>query len=246
MPYHELLRDDLTFEQAEILQEKYRMIMKEQIEQGLDAIDLSEIKWIAGADISYLEINAKEWGVACAVLWNFEKNQMEEYKISKGLIRFPYKAGFLGFRECKLMTEAINLLNISPDVILCDGHGIIHPKRFGEAVQLGFVLDIPSCGIAKNSFVGYSEWKQLSRKRGNKLPVWTRNPKSDASTSLELLGYAICLADDTKPVFISTGYKTSLYEMLNLCLKTNFGHRQPEPLYLADRFSRYEIKKNIT
>ena len=243
--YHELLRDDLTLKEAAKLQEKFILLLKEQIEKGLEPIDYSNIKWITGVDISYVSVNDKEWGIACAVLWNLEKNQMEEYKTTKGLIRFPYEPGFLGFRESKLIAEAINSLSSKPDLIMCDGHGVVHPKRFGEAVQLGLALKIPSCGIAKNPFVGYSDWKSLLRKRGNKVPIWTRDPSIDEQSSLELLGYSICLLDDAKPVFVSTGYRTVLHDVINICLKISLGHRQPEPLFLADRFSRYEIKTKI-
>ncbi|MHA1148930.1 MAG: endonuclease V [Promethearchaeota archaeon] len=242
MEYHELLRDDLTLKEAAKLQEKYIIILKEQIEKGLEPKPASSIKRLAGVDISYIKINNKEWGIACAVLWNLEKNQMEEFKITKGLIRFPYEPGFLGFRESRLISEAINCLSSTPDLIMCDGHGVVHPKRFGEAVQLGFALGIPSCGIAKNPFAGYSDWKSLLRKRGNKVPIWTRDPTSEEQTDLELLGYSMCLLDGAKPVFISTGYRTVLHDVLNICLKTSFGHRQPEPLFLADRFSRHEAK----
>lgn len=125
---------------------------------------------------------------------------------------------------------------------MCDGHGKIHPKRFGEAVHIGYALDIPSIGIAKNPFIGYSEWHKIDKNKGNRTPIWARDPETMTEKQQnELLGHAVCLNDGSKPVFISEGYKTNLDVALKVCLDTTIGHRQPEPLYLADNLSRKEI-----
>ena len=63
--------------------------------------------------------------------------------------------------------------------------------------------------------------------------------------SNELLGYMVCLDDGSKPVFISEGYKTNLDIALKVCFRATIGHRQPEPLYLADYFSRKEVNNYI-
>jgi len=243
MKYSDLLRDELSLKEAEDLQLKYVNFLKDHEPDLLTEEEEKEITWIAGVDVSYFELNGKEWGVACAILWNFAKNQLEEYKTALSLIRFPYQAGFLGFRECKVLAEAIEKLSRRPEVILCDGHGVIHPRRFGEAVQLGVALDIPSCGVAKNPFVGYSDWQTLSRKKGNKVPIWSERPDPENPQKADLLGYAVSLNDEMKPVFTSPGYRTTPKLAVNLALKTTFSHRQPEPLFLSDKFSRHEVKK---
>ena len=204
-------------------------------------LTLADIKLVVGVDISYFIHNNKEFGVSCAVLWNLSTNKMEYGTFAKDKIKFPYKPGFLGFRECKLLAKAIYKLPRRPDVIMCDGHGIIHPRRFGEAVQLGMAIDIPSIGIAKNPFIGYSDWTTMKRKRGNKIPIWAYDPNLITDSKQELLGYAICLNNNLKPVFISPGYKTTLNLTTEIVLKTTKEHRQPEPLFLADFLSRREI-----
>jgi len=171
---------------------------------------------------------------------------MEHHSFSKSAIKFPYISGFLGFRECSILVKAIEILPEIPDVIMCDGHGIIHPRRFGEAVQLGFALNIPSFGVAKNPFIGYSEWKSLERKLGKKTPIWAFNPKKTNTHSPELLGYAVCLNNAMKPIFISSGYNINLEVAIKIALKTTKKHQQPEPLYLADRLSRKEISRFIS
>ena len=238
---HELLQTNLSLDEAERLQEKYSQKLKDQEHKILNLLDIKEINWVVGVDVSYYNESHEEWGVACAVLWNLHFNKMEYHSFAKGIIKFPYKPGFLGFRECNLFVKAIEKLPETPDIIMCDGHGIIHPRRFGEAVQLGLILNIPTFGVAKNPFMGFSEWKTLERKKENKKPIWAEDQQNSMVTNQELLGYAVCLNNDMKPVFISVGYKTTLDIAVEIALRTTKDHKQPEPLFLADYLSR---KKN--
>ena len=154
----------------------------------------------------------------------------------KDQVKFPYIPGYLGFREVPLMVKSLQKLTLEPDIIMCDGHGIIHPRRFGEATHLGFSLNIPTFGVAKNPFVGDSNWQTIERKKGKRVPILENN---------ELLGYAICLNDDLKPVFVSIGYKIDIDLSVKMALFLTKNHRQPEPLYLADKLSRKERLEEI-
>jgi deoxyribonuclease V len=237
----ELLNDNYTPEEAESLQVRYRKRSEKEAIKKLTLKDVNEIKYIVGVDVSYFTKNEKELGIACAVLWDIKKNELIESTYAKNKIRFPYIPGLLGFRECRLMAHAILKLPKKYDLIMTDGHGIIHPRRFGEAVQLGVALDIPTIGVAKNPFIGYSKWKSLQRIKGNKSPIWNDNPILLNSSEQELLGYAICLKDHSKPVFVSEGYKVDIKLAINLALEVTIKHRLPEPLFLADKFSRRKI-----
>ena len=239
----ELLEDDYSFEQAKAIQLKYQKLMNKSSKvKNFTKID--QIKTIVGVDISYFNKENYEYGIACAVIWNLKQNKKEKHFFTKDRIKFPYEPGFLGFRECKLLGKTISNLPIRPDLIMCDGHGKAHPRRLGEATQLGLALSIPSIGIAKKPFIGYSDWQKIERNKGNKTPIWELDPKrASISQSNELLGYAICLNKGLKPVFISVGYKIILDVALEVSLKTIKEHRQPEPLYLADFFSRKERNK---
>ena len=238
---HELLQTNLSLDEAESLQEKYSQKLKIQ-EYNIQKIsDVKGIKWVVGVDVSYYKESHEEGGVACAVLWNLLLNKMDSHSFAKGIITFPYKPGFLGFRECNLLTKAIENLPETPEIIMCDGHGIIHPKRFGEAVQLGLILNIPTFGVAKNPFIGFSEWKTLLRKKGNKKTIWADDPQNSIVVYNERLGYAVCLNDGMKPMFVSGGYKTTLDVAVKISLRTAKNHKQPEPLFLADYLSRKEL-----
>ncbi len=238
---HELLQTNLSLDEAEHLQEKYHQKLKIQESKIIKILDIKKISWIVGVDVSYYNENLKEWGIAAAVLWNLNSNRMEHHSFAKEIITFPYKPGFLGFRECSLMVKAIKKIPETPDIIMCDGHGIIHPKRFGEAVQLGLILNIPTFGVAKNPFIGFSEWKALERTQGNKTPIWADDPQNSMVVNNALLGYAVCLNDGMKPMFISVGYKTTLDVAVEIALRTTKDHKQPEPLFFADYLSRKEF-----
>jgi deoxyribonuclease V len=104
---HELLKTGLSLEEAESIQEKYSQNLKNQEQEIAKITNIKEIKWVVGVDVSYFNEKNEEWGVACAVLWNLHFNKMEHHSFAKGIITFPYKPGFLGFRECNLLAQAI-------------------------------------------------------------------------------------------------------------------------------------------
>ena len=241
----ELLKDTYSMQEAKQLQLKYqRIIDKDKVDFLINKVE--DVKTVVGVDISYYRKEKLEFGVACAVLWNVEEELIEKKAFFHDIVKFPYKPGFLGFRECRLLAKVISKLSSIPDLIMCDGHGIIHPRNFGEAVQLGFALNIPCIGIAKNPYIGYSNWKKMERNRGNKTPIIAKKERSQKEDPRDLLGYAVCLNDKSKPIFISVGYKITLDTALDICLATSQNHRQPEPLYLADHISRGEVSKFLS
>ena len=229
----ELLKRINNTKKAEKIQEKYRKIIETSNLNAKDLPSWDSINYIAAIDISYFNREKVEYGVACAVLWDLKLNKIAQHAVLHDIIDFPYIPGFLGFREVPLMVKTMQKITIKPDVIICDGHGIIHPRRFGEATHIGYALNIPSIGIAKNPFVGKSNWKCLKRRKGEKISI-THNEDD--------LGYSVCLADNQKPVFISIGYKIEIDLAIKIALYLTKEHKQPEPLYLADKISRENIK----
>ncbi|MHA2394048.1 MAG: endonuclease V [Promethearchaeota archaeon] len=229
---NELLQDNYSIEQAENLQIKYQKMIINSLQENL-VRSIPSIETVVGVDVAYFTRGNVEFGIATAVLWNLVQEKVEFDCFSKGSVNFPYKAGFLGFRECRLLAKAILKLPYKPDLIMCDGHGKIHPRRFGEAVQLGLALGIPSIGIAKNPYIGQYKVKKFEKLQGNKIPIWEKN---------ELLGYKVCLNDGSKPVYISEGFNITIDTAIEICLATVKRHRLPEPLYLADHLSKKHVR----
>src|SRR5512139_2492106 len=54
----------------------------------------------------------------------------------------------------EVLEKALTRLSITPDLLVCDGHGLAHPRRFGLACHLGVLTGLPSMGVAKNHLVG--------------------------------------------------------------------------------------------
>jgi deoxyribonuclease V len=230
----ELLKLPETKESAEEIQSRWCdfLFSSDFIEPQIN--DLSQIQTIVGVDISYFTKDGKEYGVACAVLWDYVFEKELDHIFFTQEILFPYIPGFLGFREVPLLYQVINNLFRKPDAIMCDGQGYAHPRRFGEAVHLGVLCEIPSIGIAKSHFIGDVYWKNMKKIKGNQLPMMDHN---------EVIGYAIVLADKQKPAFLSRGFGISLNYASELALKTTSNHQQPDPLFLADFYSRQELNK---
>ncbi|MBD3212148.1 MAG: hypothetical protein GF311_06005 [Candidatus Lokiarchaeota archaeon] len=244
MSAHELLKSEYSFAEARQLQIEYRSKIQEEQKDPDFFINEMDIRYLIGVDISYFRKDNQDYGVACGVLWNYKENVLIDKYFAQSIIKFPYKAGFLGFRENSLIAKAIKNSEVTPDLLMCDGHGIIHPRRFGEATHLGVALNIPSMGVAKNPFIGFCDSKDLKRIKGNKIPIWMRDPRETPSELNEKLGYAVALSDKRKPVYLSSGYRIRLDIALEIALKTSSDHRQPDPLFIADQCSREEIKKN--
>ncbi len=86
---NDLLRNNYTFEQAELIQIKYQHLIKSsRIKENF--IDNKSLKIIAGTDISYYCENDIEYGVACAVNWNLENESIEESSFKNDIMKFPY------------------------------------------------------------------------------------------------------------------------------------------------------------
>src|SRR6056297_2706152 len=245
---HELLTPT-NFEEAERIQEKWaKKFQKKNLYSCLSTNNVNaerdNVRFIAGVDVSYPKNPDPDYGLECCVLWDKEKKEMIEHKTFRGDISFPYRPGFLGFREVPLMKEALERLENSFDLVITDGHGIIHPKHFGEAVHLGLILGKPTYGSAKAPFYGNipENWKQIPREKGNYTEIYPE--KGGILDQTTTIGYAIVARKSSKPIFISPGYKTNLSLIKKITLEITLDHRNPEPVFLADHISRKILRSN--
>jgi deoxyribonuclease V len=135
---------------------------------------------------------------------------------------FPYIPGLLSFREIPAVLTAMKLLLIRPDLLLCDGQGIAHPRRLGIAAHLGMLLDIPSIGVAKSRLIGTHD--ELPKEKGASVPLMDKS---------EQIGIVLRTRTHVKPLYISPGHCVSIETARELVMKCVTRYRLPETTRLA-------------
>jgi len=113
---------------------------------------LGRIGTVAGIDVGF-EKHGTVTRAAVVVL-DFPSLAPVEQAVARQPTCFPYVPGYLSFREVPAVLAAMKKLHTPPDLLLCDGQGLAHPRRFGLACHLGLLLDIPSIGVAKSRLIG--------------------------------------------------------------------------------------------
>jgi deoxyribonuclease V len=183
----------------------------------------SEIRFVAGIDAAYG--NGNVWGVA--VLLQLPTLRVVEHAVAALPEEFPYVPGLLSFREAPAIIAALQQLRLRPDILLCDGQGIAHPRRLGIAAHIGVLLDIPSIGCAKSLLCGTAA--EPPDVFGGTAPVYDRG---------ELIAMAVRTRPHVKPVYVSIGHRVDLSFAVSFVLHCCRGYRLPEPVRLADLLSK--------
>ena len=184
------------------------------------------IDTVAGIDTGYRENTA----YAAVVVMKLADLRILEEAVAAKAVQFPYIPGLLSFREGPVILKALHKLKTAPDLLIFDGQGIAHPRRFGIASHIGVLLDKPTIGCAKTRLVG--DYKEPESNRG--------------STSLlthggEPIGAVVRTRTNVKPLFVSIGHRMDLDASIRVVLKSCRGYRLPEPLRRADHLSRKQI-----
>jgi deoxyribonuclease V len=187
---------------------------------------LGDWRVVVAVDLA-LALFAKE-GRAAAVAWDHETGEVIESVTLQRPIPMPYIPGLLAFREGPLIEEALARLRSEPDVILVDGHGIIHPRRMGIGAHIGVLADRVTIGIGKTHF--YGTYSLPGPEPGDRTPLY--------SPEGEQLGVVLRTRAGSRPIFVSPGQHISPDTAAEVVLACTAGHRLPEPLHLADRLSK--------
>jgi deoxyribonuclease V len=179
-------------------------------------------RWIAGLDAA-LTVDGR-YCLAAVVLWDRQERRVEEQHTARRRLRFPYIPGLLSFREAPALLAALRRLRRTPDVLMCDGQGRAHPRRFGIACHLGVFCDLPAIGCAKTRLTGQHE--EPRQPRGSRAPL---------TADAEVIGEVLRTQTGVKPLFVSVGHRIDLAGARDLVLECAVPHRLPEPTRLADR-----------
>lgn len=187
------------------------------------------VKTVAGIDLGYDAKN--DLSRAVVVVLSFPELELIESAEALMPIQFPYFPSLLSFRETPVAIKALEKLKTAPDLILCDGQGIAHPRRFGIACHIGLLTGKPSIGVAKSILTG--KFENLGETRGSVAPLISRN---------EQIGAAVRTKDKTQPVYVSVGHRISLETAVSHVLRCAPKYRLPETTRLADKMASYRKK----
>ncbi|MFB5601010.1 MAG: endonuclease V [Nitrososphaeraceae archaeon] len=177
-----------------------------------DCLNKNNIHRICGIDVSYDDLKA----FSAAVIIDKKTLEIIEIVNEKTKVKDPYIPSIFMLREGKPILKILKLLKSPFDIVLVDGHGILHPRKCGLASFIGIMIDKPTIGVAKNLLCGtvlednYIEYNKT------------------------ILGYRI-KKNNYKDIYVSVGHRISLETAIdiikNLIKKSEF---VPEPLRIAD------------
>ncbi len=206
-----------TVAEARSIQERLRHeVIKKDV--------LAKPQRVAGVDVGF-EQGGTVTRAAVAVL-DFPDLMLREHAIVRRKTRFPYVPGYLSFREAPAILAALKQLRDKPDLILCDGQGLAHPRRFGLACHLGLLADIPSIGVAKSRLIG--DHDRLLESKGAWAPLLVDG---------ERIGAVLRTRTGVRPLYISIGYRISLRTAIKYVLLCTTKYRLPETTRHAHRLA---------
>ena len=180
------------------------------------------VRRIAGADISVDRAAGR--GTGAVVVLSYPELEVVEVSVEQAPLTFPYVPGLLSFREIPVLREAFARVTGPIDLLLVDGQGLAHPRRFGLACHLGLLLNVPAIGCGKSRLLGEHD-----------MPDEAAGSRADLRDGGELIGSVLRTRDGVKPLFISIGHRIGLAEAEAWVLRCCRGYRLPEPTRLADK-----------
>jgi deoxyribonuclease V len=188
------------------------------------ADELPVVERVAGVDVGF-EQNGAVTRAAVAVL-RFPELVPEESAVARRPTAFPYIPGLLSFREVPAVLDALSQLRRLPDLLLCDGQGQAHPRRFGIACHLGVLTGLPSIGVAKSRLVGTH--KPPAEDKGARQPLLDKG---------EVIGTVLRTRRGVRPLYISIGHRISLETAVDYVLRCTTRYRLPETTRAAHRLA---------
>lgn len=190
----------------------------------------SDFDLIAGADIAYKDETNQL--VAAIVVLDSKTLKIVETATHMTSVDFPYISGLFSFRELPPLIAAAEKLSVRPDVMICDGQGIAHPRRFGLASHFGLMFDLPTIGCAKTHLYGDFD-----------MPASARGSWSPLTDGEDQIGAVLRTQDGVKPLFTSPGHAISVETSVKTVFSACGKYRQPETTRAADQLVRRTMKE---
>lgn len=211
---------NLTEEWAGLTPRQAIALQKEAASRVILEDDLPEIKTVAGVDVGF---ENRATARAAIVVLRLDGLVPVDYAIAKLPVPMPYIPGLLSFRECPVILEALAQLVHKPDLLLCDGHGIAHPRRLGVAAHTGLLTGLPAIGVGKSRLVGTHG--TVPEGRGEWTPLMDRD---------EQIGAVLRTRAGVKPIIVSPGHRISLQTAVHYVMACTTRYRLPETTRWAD------------
>lgn len=218
-----MIRMIMSFESPKSIAEA-RAIQEQMRSQVITCDQLDEVRRVAGLDVGF-ESGGTITRAAVVVL-SFPELRLLEKSLVRIPTQFPYVPGFLSFREIPALLEALDQVSHLPHLLLCDGQGLAHPRRFGLACHLGVLTGLPSIGVAKTRLIG--EHGHLGDEKGD----WTW-----LSDQGERIGVVLRTRKEVRPLYVSSGHKISLFTAMRYVLACTTRYRLPETTRQAHRLA---------
>jgi len=182
------------------------------------------LQTVAGVDVGFQDNHTITQ--AAVVVLRFPQLEKIDEALARSPTTFPYIPGLLSFREIPAIIQALENLHTPPDLIICDGQGIAHPRRLGIASHLGLLMDQPTIGVAKSRLIGHHQ--PVPTQKGAWQPLWDQG---------EQIGAVLRSRTNVKPVYVSLGHRISLSSALELTLACTPKYRLPETTRQADKLA---------
>ncbi|MFI5538914.1 endonuclease V [Nocardia sp. NPDC051900] len=210
-----------TAESAMALQDELRPLVTPVAPPG------TRFRTMAGLDSAYDDTGAVATAV---VVLAADTLRPVASAVAHGVADFPYVPGLLAFREIPATLAALEKLDSAPDLLVCDGQGLAHPRRFGLACHLGLLTGVPTIGVAKTVWGDYAE------------PGPQRGAATDITIDGAVVGRALRTRTGVKPVFVSVGHRIDLDTACAQVLALTPRYRLPETTRHADHLCRAALR----
>ncbi|MBR2567323.1 MAG: deoxyribonuclease V [Paenibacillus sp.] len=197
-------------------------IQQELAQKVIQEDAFNQIHYVAGVDVAYSKSNDKL--IAAIVILESESLKLVESVIVEDTVQFPYIPGLFSFRELPPVIKAFEKIKTPPQLVVCDGQGLAHPRRFGLACHLGVLYDIPTIGCGKTKLLG--NYNEPEQHRGAQSPLVDNN---------EIIGSVLRTQKNINPIFVSVGHRISLSTACHWILKLSPKYRLPETTRQADQ-----------
>lgn len=212
--------DDLTADWAGLTSTQAIALQREAAARVITTDDLPRITTVAGVDVGFPD---RDTAQAAIVVLRLADLTPVDYATATLPVPIPYIPGLLSFRECPVILRALSRLRVQPDLLLCDGQGIAHPRRLGVASHTGLLTGLPAIGVGKSRLTG--SHGPVPEEKGGWTPLLDRG---------ETIGAVLRTRVGVKPLFVSPGHRVSLTTAVDYVMACTTRYRLPQTTRWAD------------